>query len=227
MTSLIFDRCREVANQIIDTIRNDDDYYDLVGKTTGMITDYVCSNDRYRRAHISIVDATEERNLWLLHVTIFPHVDDGSPIYGFDIVAGPNKVSGAFHDFSSSGHHGNSMMKWFGDYTSDLSWNKRRELPEWARDIFSKNIVAIGAVGLDELNEFCELGIKTLKFYLQYVGSSKSYRHDHTEWQDFYCQQQRKNPHTQRVLQSLGFTEEEAKNFVYQNLFPTLCENNQ
>lgn len=191
-------------------------------KVQGNVYDYNITNEHYRRAHVSIIDAIATRNFWLLHFTIFPHVDDGCPIYGFDIVAGPKKVSGAFHDFSSTGQHSHCMMKWFSNQTQDLSWNKKRELPRWAANIFSDDIVAIGAVGIDELDAFCNLGLKTLSYYLDNVGCTKSYLHNHTEDQNYYCEQQRLNPHTPRVLQTLGFTADEAKDFVFNNLFPLI-----
>ena len=36
----------------------------------------------------------------MAHVCLFPELTNGGPIYGFDIIAGKNKVTGAFHDFS-------------------------------------------------------------------------------------------------------------------------------
>ena len=54
----------------------------------------------YRRADLDIIDARLDRKLWMMHLCIYPKVSDPSPIYGFDIIAGPNKVTGAFHDFS-------------------------------------------------------------------------------------------------------------------------------
>lgn len=221
MNSLIFDRCVKAADDILKALENHNGY-PAKNKLDGNVSDYLFVNEHYRRAHVSIVDARDTKSFWLLHVTIFPHVDDGCPIYGFDIVAGPNKVSGAFHDFSSSGHNNHCMMKWFSDQTKDLAWNKRRELPEWAANIFSKDIVAIGAVGIEELDAFCNLGLKTLEYYLENVGCTKSYLHDHTESQNFYCEQQRLNPHTPRVLQTLGFTADQAKTFVEDTLFPLL-----
>lgn len=221
MNSPIFDRCIKAADDILNTIEQKHGYPPN-SKIKGNVYDYLFVNESYRRAHVSIVDARDTKSFWLLHVTIFPHENDGCPIYGFDIVAGPNKVSGAFHDFSSSGNDNHCMSKWFSEQTKDLAWNKRRELPEWAASIFSKNIVAIGAVGVEELDAFCNLGLHTLKYYLENVGCTKSYLHDHTEQQNFYCEQQRKNPHTPRVLQVLGFTEEEAISFVNDTLFPLI-----
>ncbi len=68
---------------------------------------YVFTGKNFRRAHLDIVDARNTKKLYMLHLTVMPHVNDPSPIFGFDIIAGPNKVTGAFHDFSPvvSKHH--------------------------------------------------------------------------------------------------------------------------
>ena len=181
------------------------------------------SSMRYRRAHLSIVDARETKNVWMLHVTVFPHTNDSAPIYGFDIVAGPNKVSGAFHDFSKAGDSDHYMMKWFANWTNELVWNKRRELPEWAKNIFSDSMVAIGAVDAEELGYFTDLGLATLNYYLDRVGNTQESGFDYHMAQNRYCYYQKQNPHTPKVLVNLGFTESKAKEFIANNLFPELA----
>ena len=51
-----------------------------------------------RRANLDVIDATESKKLFMMHLCIFPHVFDKAPIYGFDIIAGTNKITGAFLD---------------------------------------------------------------------------------------------------------------------------------
>ena len=184
--------------------------------------DLVFESPRYRRAHVSIVDARESKKLWLLHVTVFPHANDPSPIYGFDIIAGPSKVSGAFHDFSAAGDANHDMMIWFADQTREIEWNKKRELPEWAKNIFSSSMVAIGAVGVEELDDFVSLGLKTLDYYLENVGNTQESLADYHMAQNRYCHYQKQNPHTPRVLVTLGFTEQQAQDFVRNTLFPEI-----
>ena len=216
----VFDKAIACANSIIDSFKNTGQLVDVSTDPAYGISDRVFTSDRYRRAHVSIVDARESKKLWLLHVTVFPHVNDSSPIYGFDIVAGPSKVSGAFHDFSAVGRADHPMMSWFADETKDLEWNKKRELPEWAKAIFSDNMVAIGAVGSEELDEFVALGLKSLDYYLEHVGCTDTA--DYSELQNRYCYYQKQNPHTPRVLVNLGFTEQQAQDFVQHTLFPEI-----
>ena len=42
----------------------------------------------------------EIQKVYGCHVCLFPELTNGGPIYGFDIISGKNKVTGAFHDFS-------------------------------------------------------------------------------------------------------------------------------
>ena len=186
--------------------------------------DFVFTSSQYRRAHISTVDARETKKLYLLHVTVFPHTFNPAPIYGFDIVCGPTKVSGAFHDFSWAGSFDgcNDMELWFADRVKDIEWNKPRELPDWAKAIFSDSMVAIGAVGAEELAEFIKLGLETLDYYLENVGKTIWQSADNTYNQNRYCQYQKQNPRTPASLQHLGFTQQESKDFVEQMLFPEI-----
>ena len=56
----------------------------------------VWTSESYRRAHIDVVDARETKKLWMMHVCIFPHLNSDAPIFGFDVIAGKNKITGAF-----------------------------------------------------------------------------------------------------------------------------------
>lgn len=186
------------------------------------VKDFIFTSSRYRRAHISTIDARQTKKLYLLHVTVFPHPNDNGPIYGFDIVCGPTKVSGAFHDFSEAGDPFHIMIDWFKNQTNGLEWNRPRELPDWAKAIFSSNMVAIGAVGPEELDEFIALGIKTLDYYLEHVGLTQESGMEYHMAQNRYCYYQKKNPRTPTSLQHLGFSEAEANKYVQNMLFPEI-----
>lgn len=221
VASDLFEQVITCSNAIADHFKRTGHLVDYSTDPEFGISDRLYVSDKYRRAHISIVDARETKKLWLLHVTVFPHKNDPSPIYGFDIVAGPNKVSGAFHDFSAGGKTNHPMLGWFADQTVKLEWNKKRELPEWAKNIFSSSMVAIGAVGAEELESFVKIGLKTLEYYLENVGNTQG-SGDFSKQQNNYCHYQKQNPHTPRVLVSLGFTEQQAQDFVQHTLFPEI-----
>jgi len=220
--TIIFDQSIACAKEIEKRFRNTGDLIELTTNERLGATDLIFSSIRYRRAHISIVDARASKKVWMLHVTVFPHLNDPGPIYGFDIVAGTNKVSGAFHDFSISGDAESPMCLWFNAKTKTLEWNRPRSLPEWAKQIFSPAMVAIGAVGPEELEEFIKLGLETLDFYLANVGFDQQDVADYHMAQNKYCRYQKQNPHTPRVLINLGFTEEEARSFIHTKIFPEI-----
>ena len=110
--SLVFDKAIACSDEITARFIKTGTLVSTDSDADRGVMDLVFESPRYRRAHVSIVDARESKKLWLLHVTVFPHANDPSPIYGFDIVAGPSKVSGAFHDFSVAGDTNHAMMTW-------------------------------------------------------------------------------------------------------------------
>lgn len=219
MTQSLFDKTIDCANTIHNFIKSSGEV--VSGSVRGPhITDFEYKSIRYRRAHVSMVDARETKKLYLLHCTIFPHFNDPSPIFGFDIVCGPSKVSGAFLDYSTSGDPDSFMSRWFKDKVADLEWNRPRELPEWARQIFSPNMVAVGSVGAEELDQFIDLGKTTLLNYLTNVGLDQQSGSDYHMAQNRYCHYQKQNPQTPKALQHMGLSEQEAKEYVDKMLFP-------
>ena len=43
----------------------------------------VWHNAHVRRAHIDVVDARDTKGLWMMHVCVFPVLNNDAPIYGF------------------------------------------------------------------------------------------------------------------------------------------------
>lgn len=181
---------------------------------------HVYRSDRYRRGHVEVVDKTATHGIYILHATVFAHTDDSAPIWGFDTVCGKNKITGAFHDFSLV-NDDHEMWQWFTNEVKDIEWNKVRELPEWARNIFSPAMVAAGNISdHNELHNLVDLGIKTLDYYLKNVGSRN--QGDYTDRQNYYCINQKKNPHVYRSMIAMGVPEETINQFVDEVLFPEI-----
>jgi hypothetical protein len=182
---------------------------------------HVYSGLKYRRAHIDIVDAREDKKLWMMHVCVFPHFNDPSPIFGFDAVCGKNKVTGVFHDFSSAGDPYHYMIDWFDKRVSGLDWKKERVLPEWARNIFTNSMIAISNVNTEEeLDKTISVCLENLDYYLANVGRTQHSLSDYHMAQNRYCYWQKQNPHTPRVMASLGLDETMDHDFIHQVLFP-------
>lgn len=183
----------------------------------------VWTGDSYRRAHVDVVDARESSGLWMMHCCVFPHVSTSSPIFGFDVIAGKTKITGCFIDFSPTTDPNDPMCEWFSTQVSDLKWRKQRELPEWARRIFSKNMVAAGNVQHPhELTQIRDLAEKCVLYYVQTAGDSVGNILDNTFAQNHYAQNQKLNPHTPKVMASLGLDEEDVGVFIQECLFPEI-----
>ena len=183
------------------------------------------SNMSIRRAHIDVVDARETKGLWMAHICLFPMLENGGPIYGFDIIAGKKKVTGAFHDFSPLLLKEHPLTKYFIEENKWFKPSKERELPDWAKAIFSKGMIAAGNITEErELNQICTLAVANLNAYIDKIGqfNSDSKKEDVIRAQNFYCEHQQQNPHTPRTMKSLGLPEDDIKLFCADNLFPTI-----
>ena len=73
-----------------------------------------------------------------------------------------------------------------------------------------------------EINQMAAFFDMTLEHYLEYVGQSKLLGQDFTQQQNRYCEYQRKNPHTPRVMKMMGLTEEEANWYFNEVMFPCI-----
>ena len=176
---------------------------------------------KYRRAHVEIVDKRESHGIYILHTTVFPHYNDPSPIFGFDAVCGERKITGAFHDFSAAGEPWHPMYLWFKARVHDLQWNKPRQLPEWAQQIFSPAMIAAGNLQEEsEIDQLCNVAKQNLDFYLKNVGLSQESGADFHMAQDRYCHYQKQNPQVVRSMVSMGVPEPTILKFVDNVLFP-------
>lgn len=183
----------------------------------------VWTSDVYRRAHIDVVDARETKGLWMMHVCVFPHCDDTAPIYGLDVVAGKNKVTGFFHDFSPTVAPNHTMIINFGKVVSEYDWKKERALPDWAKAIFSPHMVAVGNVNTnEELSSLIDLSLNNLDDWLDYYRNAKCRYEEGKAAQNRYAYYQKQNPHTPRTMTSLGLDENDVKLFIEECLFPDL-----
>ena len=185
----------------------------------------VWSSEDYRRAHVDVVDARDSKGLWMMHCCVFPHLHNDGPIFGLDVIAGKNKITGYFHDYSPTILASHEMIEAFGDEVAKLEWRKPRELPEWAKAIFTEHMVAAGNVNsTEELEQLLDLSFTNIDDYLEHIGA---FNHigDVTkgkEAQNRYAHFQKQNPHTPRTITSLGLDEEDVRVFVQECLFPDI-----
>jgi len=181
----------------------------------------ILRSDRFRRAHLEVLDVRDTKKMWIMHICIFPHLDDSSPIFGFDVICGENKITGVFLDFSCADEH-HPMNIWFKETTKDLVWKKDRELPDWGKRIFSPNMVAAGMVNTDEeLEQVISVARKCFTYYIHNVGNTLV-NYENSSSHNHYCVNQKQNIHTRRFLLNCGYNQQDVDIFIDKHLFPEI-----
>ena len=135
-------------------------------------------------------------------------------------------MTGAFLDFSASSDADHPMMSGYADSVRDFIPKKQRELPEWARNIFSPSMLAAGNVNTEEeAVSIIELALNNLRAYLEevpeYNGSGSA--DIVAAAQNYYAHNQQQNPHTPRTMKSLGLDEDDVDLFCRDMLFPKIA----
>lgn len=185
----------------------------------------VWANKDVRRAHIDVVDARDTKGLWMMHVCCFPSLNNDAPIYGFDVIAGKNKMTGAFHDFSPSATLDHPMIDGYKESVEEFIPKKQRELPEWARNIFTDKMLAAGNVNTEEeAVAIINIALDNLKAWFEEVPEFSGFGDTTlvTAAQNYYCHNQQQNPHTPAVMKSLGLPEADVDLFCTELLFPKI-----
>ena len=226
--SIIWDRLIECKDEIINIFEEHATEFDEPGLAhfnNDTWVNRVWQNDHVRRAHIDVVDARDTKGLWMMHVCVFPQLNNDGPIYGFDVIAGKNKMTGAFHDFSASATIDHPMIEGYKEAVEDFIPSKQRELPEWARNIFTDKMLAAGNVRTEEeAVAIIELALNNLRAYFDEIGEFTGFSDTQlvTTAQNYYCHNQQQNPHTPRTMKSLGLNEEDVDKFCTDMLFPKI-----
>lgn len=221
----LWNRLNELAQNIEDQFdtylgRFTHDKYNDSLKFPGW-SDKFWESDTISKAHLKTIVPEDGKGLWLMHVNVFPRPGFELPILGFDIVAGPKKITGSFMDFSPL--HGRTHP--YHDYmemrTQGLSWNKKRELPEWAQEIFSSNMIAVGNIqDLEELDQFIYVTSDLVDHYLKGLKDNTFKAHRDTRpILNKYCINQKMNPHLHRSILAMGISEQDKDRYVNDVLF--------
>ena len=226
--SVIWDRLIECKDEIINIFDENATEYEELGLAhfnNDLWINRVWRNNHVRRAHIDVVDARDSKGLWMMHVCVFPVLNNDGPIYGFDVIAGKNKMTGAFHDFSASATLDHPMIEGYKEAVADFIPKKQRQLPEWATNIFTDKMLAAGNVSTEEeAVAIIELALDNLRAYFDEIGEFTGSGDVDlvTAAQNYYCHNQQQNPHTPRTMKSLGLDEADVDKFCTDMLFPKI-----
>jgi hypothetical protein len=168
---------------------------------------YRFESPKFRLAHIEIF---KQEKFGVVHCCIFPHATDPAPIFGFDVIAGVNKVTGLFLDLSPTVMPVEPFI--------NITANSERIRPEWG-DIFSEHWLACRPSS-EELIQIGDESLKIMEKYLKSLGN-KSDPLPIIQAQNYYCSQQQSNPHTRKALVNLiGI--EKTEEFMTKILFPKI-----
>jgi len=176
---------------------------------------------RFRRAHLEVF-AIPGR-FTVVHLCVMPQLDSPSPIFGFDILAGPAQVTGLFLDFSPV--HAASGGLCVADIVNAAPrgrYGAARPLPEWG-SVFSPAMLAVRPGTADELTAGLDAAANSLEFYLARVGKTPCAELPPgviAAGQTAYAMAQRRNQHTARML-ARHVGEAAARHFIDTVLFPT------
>lgn len=184
-------------------------------------TDRFWSSDSISKAHLKTIVPEDGKGLWLMHVNVFPKIGIELPILGFDIVAGPKKITGSFMDFSPLYGFPHPYHDYMEKRVANLEWNKPRELPPWAKEIFSTDMLAVGNINTDkELNQFIQVTSDLVEYYLMGMETNQFVaRRDTKPLLNKYCKNQKMNPHLHRSILAMGISEEDKDEYVNNVLF--------
>lgn len=177
------------------------------------------STEDIRKCHLKTIDRREDKKLWLMHINIFPQSKVLLPILGFDIVAGPGKITGAFFDYSTPFDH--PYLDYLEMVTKNNTWSKPREIPEWGKNIFSSDMIAAGNVREGaELDQLLESAYELTRNYVVHTKTNAfKVDLDLKDYHNMYCAQQKKNPHLHNSILALGVSESDKDRYVNEVLF--------
>jgi len=168
---------------------------------------YRWHSPKWRLAHLEIFN---QNRFMVVHLCIFPRLDDPNPIFGFDTIAGEQKVTGLFMDLSPTVRATEPF--------NQLDFGKSRDMPDWGT-IFSPHWIAIRP-SREELEAVCDQTVQMLPAYVDGLCAETVQDANIRLMQNNYCIHQRKNEHTMRALKNI-LGDEGAHEFMDEILFPT------
>jgi len=177
--------------------------------------DYGWTNHRYTspKFRLAHVEKFVQEKFAVVHVCVFPHINDPSPIYGFDVIAGEQKATGLFFDLSPTVQPTESF--------TNLAVDRPRERPEWG-DIFSEHWIACRPT-IEEFDIIAKEALLVLDNYILTLHQSRANVDLVVQGQNRYCQQQKRNTHTAAALKKI-IGDELTQEFMDTVLFPEITD---
>jgi phycocyanobilin:ferredoxin oxidoreductase len=187
-----------------------------------LVIENSCYQSReFRKMHLEL--AKVGKNLDILHCVMFPHPTYALPMFGTDLVGGRGQISAAIVDLSPTTEN----LKLSQDYCQDLEalppldFSQVRDLPDWG-DIFSDFCLFIRPGDETEEEQFLQRVTDYLKVHCQRATASEpvsgAAAAQVRAGQLYYCNKQRQNDKTRRVLEK-AFGSDWAERYMTSVLF--------
>ncbi|RCL53689.1 MAG: phycocyanobilin:ferredoxin oxidoreductase [Synechococcus sp. MED-G71] len=174
-----------------------------------------------RKIHLET--AQVGRNLDILHCVLFPDPCYDLPIFGADVVVGRGAVSAAIVDLSPTGASLPERVVARLQQLPNHPFSQPREVPSWGT-IFSPHVLFVRPTSAQEEDWFLAHLEAVHGVMLRSVEDCEPQPADHPDslsrhaGQLFYCQQQRRNDKTRRVLE-MAFDSQWADRYIQNLLF--------
>jgi phycocyanobilin:ferredoxin oxidoreductase len=189
-----------------------------------VIKNYCYEATPFRKLHIEIARVGD--NLDILHCVMYPRSCYELPIFGADLVGGKHGISAAIADLSPTVPLSPAFTKKLEQWQPQAkSFSQPRELPKWG-SIFSKYCIFVRLNQGSEEQLFLELVQNYVTLNCQIASELANSNQIKTgdrqleilAKQQFYCNQQRQNDKTRRILEK-AFGEAWAERYINTVLF--------
>jgi phycocyanobilin:ferredoxin oxidoreductase len=181
------------------------------------IENYIWETKKFRKIHLEV--AKMKSGLNILHTNMYPRYEYDIPIFGADIVASSKSVGAAIVDISSIRKDRSLPEKYQILDIINKEFENNKKMPEWG-DVFSKYCIFVKPTE-EEYQKFIDLTFTYLNYHCAISNITKpnwdNYQQNY-EGHKYYCEKQRKNDKTLRVLKSI-FGEKFSHKYISEMLF--------
>lgn len=181
------------------------------------IENYVWESEKFRKVHLEI--AQMKSGLDILHTNMYPRYEYDIPIFGADIVASSKSVGAAIVDISSIREDRSLPEQYEILNILDTEFEEDKKMPDWG-DVFSEYCVFVRPTE-DEYDKFVNTAFTYLNYHCVISYNTKENWEkvsDNYTGHKYYCEKQRKNNKTRRVLESI-FGVDYADKYISEMLF--------
>lgn len=187
------------------------------GEEQVYIENYVWESEKFRKIHLEV--AQMKSGLDILHINMYPRYDYDIPIFGADVVASPKSVGAAIVDISSIREDRSLPEEYKILDIVETDFEEDKKMPDWG-DVFSEYCVFVKPTE-DEYEKFINTAFTYLNYHCAISHNTKANPDNipiNYEGHKFYCEKQRQNNKTRKVLESI-FDSEYADKYISEMLF--------